>query len=784
MPSSPPVFIPRNTESLRLSCGQFAQQLKTTGTTPFGPGDSSAGMEYELQVAVEGKTTEVDLPVSIYQSSLFRNIEKRVGRGDLPPSSIEDIRRFLDENRSNIWENSWVRIEKQRLGRLASRVFATDLLADKRYPRGPQRSDIQRFHFQQNGRSHIRVPISYLLKLALAEILEQEPLPHPLKNVGNSLLNNFQSDNTSPEILSFTIPSAQTGGIGRLAARETARTFLITQLLSQFANSYYGLIESGQRAIIYNAPHAPYRQKRLNDLVPDGYYRHLFMSPCLSGWDRGEEKHSYMALCHKTLSRSQLNAIGKLKDAGIITNNLVVLPNTSNTCLANNGTHVSLGSSVLTRLASDSDSGFSPSVEKYMGDLVIKIVEHFLPLFVNTYTAAPYRIDFADFHPENVLGFLPHELDYTHLRMLWRRWKKKANIQFCGRSFTPFGPRRLDNMLAKLLGLHGDLIPDFRLIDYFITLLSTESCPALDGMPGNQERLKTELAEIGIFDSRMSIYLPYRMRAYSQMGYSGFEGRIYSLFPSFLDEMAQAVDLQNLITAVAYDMALSGDVVHQDIPDLPPVESERRQMFFATAIGVPTVYIRTNTCNTFLVRILKHIKQLGPSKRYQNYLRIKVSDYQQALISFLKAEGGVLIDQLQLSPLMDNLQLRLSDPEHSASGKLVSSAIASSGERRKPATISAEIFNAASENYYRNDLKKNQISEGLAVLEEDCLRLEQSGSPILSEIMRSNASQISDNTVRAFFDRIGPEVLKETATPNDLVHLLHLGLTVIHDLNR
>jgi len=63
------------------------------------------------------------------------------------------------------------------------------------------------------------------------------------------------------------------------------------------------------------------------------------MSPCLSGWNRGEEKHRYMSLCHQPLSRSQLNAIGKLKDSGIITNNLVVLPNTSNTCLANNGTH-------------------------------------------------------------------------------------------------------------------------------------------------------------------------------------------------------------------------------------------------------------------------------------------------------------------------------------------------------------------------------------------------------------------------------------------------------------
>lgn len=783
MTSSPPAFVTRHAESLRLGCDQLGRELQALGITPFGPGDSSAGMEYELQVAVEGKTAEVDLPISIYQSNFFGNIEKRVARGDLPASSIDALRQFLDGNSSNVWENSWVRIDKERLGSLASHVFATDLLADKRHPHGPQRSDSQRFFFQQKGRAHIRVPISYLLKLAFAEILDQDWLPNQLKSSGNALFHHFQSDNTSPEILSFTIPSARAGSIGRLAARETARTFLITQLLSQFANSHYGLLESGQKAIIYNAPHAPHRQKRLNDLVPDGYYRHLFMSPCLSGWDRGEEKHAYMALCHRTLSRSQLNTISKLKDAGILTNNLVVLPNTSNTCLANNGTHVSLGSTTLTRLAADAGSSFNPGIEKYVGDLVIKIVEHFLPLFVNTYTAAPYRVDFADFHPENVLGFLPHELDYTHLRMLWRRWKKKAKNQLCGRSLTPFGPRRLDNMLARLLDLRGDLIPDFRLIDYFITLLSTESCPALDGMPGNQERLKAELAEIGIFDSRMSMYLPYRMRAHAQMGYSGFEGRIYSLFPSFLEDMAMAVDLQNLVTAFAYSLVINGAVVHQDIPDLPPVESERRQIFFATAIGVPTIYIRTNTGNGFLARIIKHVRQLRHSTRYRNYLRIKVSDYRQALISFLRAEGGELIEQLQAAPVLANLAQRLTEPEQSAAGKLVSNSIASCGERRNPTKIPAETFNGASESYYRTTLKKYQFAEGLAVLEEDCRTLEQNGSPILAELMRSAPAKLADSSLHAFFTRIRHDLLEERAESKDLIHLLHLSLAVIHDLN-
>ena len=127
----------------------------------------------------------------------------------------------------------------------------------------------------------------------------------------------------------------------------------------------------------------------------------------------------------------------KLKDAGILLSNLAILPTISNTSLANNGTHVSLGSRKLFPLFQDSRSGFTRYHEKFLGDLVVKVFEHFLPLFVGTYSAAPYRFDFGEFHPETVLGFLPHELDYTHLRMLWRRWKKKTKMKVFNQPITP-----------------------------------------------------------------------------------------------------------------------------------------------------------------------------------------------------------------------------------------------------------------------------------------------------------------------------------------------------------
>jgi hypothetical protein len=186
-----------------------------------------------------------------------------------------------------------------------------------------------------------------------------------------------------------------------------AKRFLLTSLLILYANERFCLKQTGQQAVVYYSPHPPLRQKILNNCVSDAFYRELFMNPCLSGWRRGEEKQEYMHLCHQVLSRSQLNAVAKLREAGIITHNLVVLPNTSNISLSNNGTHVSLGSRRLGALLKDSSNGFTAIQEKVFGDLAVKIVEHFLPLFVGTYTAAPYRLDFADFIRKRFWPFFP-----------------------------------------------------------------------------------------------------------------------------------------------------------------------------------------------------------------------------------------------------------------------------------------------------------------------------------------------------------------------------------------
>jgi hypothetical protein len=749
---------------------------------PFSRHDATAGSETELQAVVAGRKEDVDLPLTIESSNYFANILKRAAAGETPKSLINDLERFLNDNPANVWENSWVRFPRRKLSPFASQVFDRDLLADKKNSSRGQRSDIGRFIFRdQEGEEYLRLPISYLIKLALAELLGSgDRLPDAVRQTGERLMGHFLNDNTSPETFSFhVVPLRPDSGMGRGIARETGKRYLLTQLLVMFANESFGLRERGQKALVYFAPHPPVRQQELNNHISDAFYRELFMSPCLSGWDRGEEKHQYMQLCHKVLSRSQMNAIAKLREAGIIVNNLVVLPNVSNVSLANNGTHISIGSRKLGELLGDPSSGFTSAHEKHLGDLIIKITEHFLPLFVGTYSASPYRLAFTDFHPERALGFLPHELDYTHLRMIWRRWQKKARLSIFGRPLTPFGPVWLDRMVSSLFHLKGDFLPDFRLINYLVCLMSTVRSPALDGTLGNCNRLRGDLADMGVFDNQMSVYLLYKLREYEAIGFSGFEGRHYSLFENLEDDMGGACDLQTLVTALAFKYLAEGKFSHAHIPDDPSVESERRQIFFGAAIGIPTFYVRKNSCNLFLRNILLRTREVRQSHRYPGYLRVKNREYCRALVQLLLEEAADLIEAGNLTGQMEELMMRLEHPErHSAAGKLTCG-ILDTVNAKSPMSLSAGEFNNGAEKFYRETLRKRHMVEAFGFLEEECLKMDQATG--LDDSFREALQVILEGkSALNFVISTKRAVLEERAPSTVLKQMIDLLLVIIH----
>ncbi|MGV8058341.1 MAG: hypothetical protein AB2L12_10015 [Smithellaceae bacterium] len=752
------------------------------GSLPFAPADATAGSEVELQTVVVGNKTDVDLPILIEQSNYFANTRRRAKAGDTSRKVMTDLEKYLNMNTEGIWENSWVRFPREKMGHLAASIFQTDLLVDKTNPSAGCRSDLDNFIFQKDDLDYIRIPISYLLKLSLAEIVDPQQNVHPLiSKTGLNIMQYYLNDNTSPETSSFYIISPQAeNGIGQSVSKEMSIRFLISQLLIMYANLKYALLESGQKAMIFSSPHPPTRQKNLSNCISDAFYRELFMNPCLSGWDKGEEKQEYMHLCHRVLSRSQFNAVLKLREAGINTSNLVSLPNLSNISLANNGTHVSLGSRKLSALLADPASGYTRRDEKHVGDLVVKIVEHFLPLFVGTYSAAPYRLDFKDFHPEKALAFLPHELDYTHLRMLWRRWQKKANLNMFGKSITPFGPQWIDDLISRAFMLKGDFIPDFRLIDYLVVLMSTDKSPALNGELFNSQRLKEDLADLGVFDTKMSLYLLEKLREYEVMGFSGFEGRHYSLFESFTQDMGQAVSLQNLLYLLAFKYILSGKVSHENIPDDPSVESERRQIIFGSAIGIPTFFVHKNTGNTLIKKIISKAERVRSSGRYPGYVRIYNIEYRRALLKILRDDAMDLIEMLGMRETINDLEARINEPAQCSTwGKLTSGILKIAGAK-SPLDLSANKFNQTAEKYYRTDLRNRHIREAFGLLGEDMTKLDSASDGLRQDIRSLLHGILQEGNIAKFLSGAEQEIIGETASEETLKKLVSIILVHIH----
>jgi len=688
---------------------------------PFCVRDTTAGTENEFQAVVVGKRHDLDLAITIEESNYYKNIVRRAASGDTSRKKMLGLERYLNHRTDDVWENSWVRFPRKTLNTYANHIFNADLKADKTNPASALRSDAQSFTFIKENESFVRIPVSYLLKLALADALGAVEVGHPLvRSTGEQMMAHFSNDNTSPEIFSF-YPVGANGveSLGQRLAKETLIRFLFTQLLVQYAQKKFCLKEQGQQVKIFFSSSPPLMQKQLNDNISDSFYRSLFMSPCLSGWTRGQEKHEYMKLCHTVLSRSQLNSLSKLREAGIINTNLVVLPNTSNVCLANNGTHISMGSLKLKRLLKDPGSGYTSFHEKYLGDLVIKIKEHFLCLFPGVYSASPLRLSFEDFHPEKALGFLPHEIDYTHLRMIWRRWKRKAKIHVFGQAITPFGPVWLDRLLSHSFGLKGDFIPDARLIDYFVSLMSTDQSPSLNGAPGNEAQLKKDLSQMGVYDERMPLYQLVRIRKHAEMGYTGFEHRYFSIFENLGSDMGGAVDLQHLITALAYHYILTGKITHEMIPDTPDVESERRQIFFCSAINIPTCYVKTKTRNLFLQQIVAKIPKTRVSRRYPGYTRIRLLDYKKTLIKLIQTDGKELVQSFSMEATLSDLGERIRDPDtFSVAGKL-NRGILKKEKKKDPMRFRGDIFNKKAEDFYINDLREQQMEESFAALKKE-----------------------------------------------------------------
>ncbi len=197
---------PADMESCFAALG-ISSQTDLISQLPFTGNDTSAGSETELQAIVIGNRNQVDLPSEIERSRFFSNLQRRTQSGDSPERRLTELREYLDDENNRAWENSWVRFARKRLSPTAEKVLNRDLLADKNAPGIGNRSDSDRFQIKtDSGEDDLRVPISYLVKLALADHLGNQRLHNRgLRQIGESLLETTPA--TTPRLRPFPFMS-------------------------------------------------------------------------------------------------------------------------------------------------------------------------------------------------------------------------------------------------------------------------------------------------------------------------------------------------------------------------------------------------------------------------------------------------------------------------------------------------------------------------------------------------------------------------------------------------
>ncbi|MBN1501588.1 MAG: hypothetical protein JW982_15630 [Spirochaetes bacterium] len=714
----------------------------------FSPADSTCGTETELQTCVRGSRDDVDLPVRILNSGFYKNLLLRIERKEIPVKVLENLNIYLNENKDEVWENSWVYFDPGKLSPYCRNMSRRDMSKNPEIPDAPERSDYNDYFFRKKDKLMMRVPVSYFIKLSLAEFYSENFLHET--DIFKSLtvtLDRFLSDNTSPETLSLHVCRGDRDETpGSSIASETLLRFLLTSLAVKYGNMKFDLYSEGQECEVYFSPHVPIRQKNLSRCISDNFYRELFMNPCLSGWTDGESKKEYMSLCHMALSRSYLNTLIKLKDSGILHGNMIMMPDFSNVSLGNNGIHLSIGSDFLSKEIRKG-SVINEHHEKALGDLMIKIIEYFLPLYPGYYSSAPYRTPQKEFRPEKRLGFLPHELDNFHLRNLWKRWRDKTRKNKFGQKPAPGYKNDINDFLDNPSRLSGDFLRDHRLVDYPAAFISSDLYCPLNGITGSDAEFKNYLHNAGIFDRKMSLYLLFKLREFGKNGFTGFEARFHSLFRNFSSDMKFAADLQILLQMLAYRYISEMKIRHYDILSDPFTESERRYSFFSSAVGIRILNFKIDSNSFMQKRILSNANGLKKSARYKGFYKISHQNYLRALVKTIEKDGEDIIAGYGFQTVINDLKERIDMPEKYSSVSKITRAVVKNYGKRKYFNYTADRFNMDVEKYYRENLKTEHLSEGMDVL----LRKIKKYS---TEIFRSSefATLIPENTDSVNFE--------------------------------
>jgi hypothetical protein len=205
---------------------------------------------------------------------------------------------------------------------------------------------------------------------------------------------------------------------------------------------------------------------------------------------------------------------------------------------------------------------------------------------------------------------------------------------------------------------------------------------------------------------------------------------------------------------LAYKYIAGAQFTHAHIPDSPTCESERRQIFFGAAIGIPTFFVRSDTQNRFLNRIIGTMKKTRTSNRYPGYIRCHNDEYLRALMAIIRQDGADLIELMGLQGTLERLDERINTPSASAAGRLTAGILEQCGGRSAMG-MPAGDFNAAAEAYYRTVLRRQHSEEASTVCLDSARLLDRMALEGRGEFRETLAELLGGVSAEAFAGDIG-----------------------------
>jgi hypothetical protein len=203
------------------------------------------------------------------------------------------------------------------------------------------------------------------------------------------------------------------------------------------------------------------------------------------------------------------------------------------------------------------------------------------------------------------------------------------------------------------------------------------------------------------------------------------------------------------------------------------VESERRQLFFATAIGLRAVLVTAGGPSRLLQAILERTARLRPSRRHAGWLRLRIDEYQRGLLALLQAEAPDLIAALSLTETLAELARRLEEPsEGSAAGRLLHGILKKAGVS-SAFRLDAGEFNRCAEAFYRDELRRSHLTEAVDLLGEDFKALDRKADDDY-RLRQSLREMLGERTATEYLRAVREDLLAERLPARELRRLLGL----------